>query len=359
VADREVAREASLAGQASDRSFARILIGLLRSTLLRAAVTLLVLGYFAATIHWSELLARLDRAQPGWLVGACGLLGIAYLMSALRWWFLLRVQEVPVPLGSAVALTYIAQFFNAFMLGAVGGDVVKTLMILPYAPNRRTNATLSILVDRVLGLAVLLAASIATLPWQYRELAAHPELRSVVSTLIVVSAALVIAAVVVGLWPFHRSPAWAKRLWARIPRRHIASLLVSGYRAHFVAWRDTLGAVVAAFALTFVLIAAGWCIARGIGLSVSYIEMLEIFTVATCVISLPISIGGHGVREGIFVFMFAAYGLITMGADHRASNGNGPEIAILFSLIFFGLSSVWSVVGGVVYLAFKPRAKVP
>ncbi len=336
----------------------RVLIGLLRSTWLRATVTVLVLTYFVATIRWNDLWGRLDRAKPGWLLVACGLLGIAYLMSAVRWWFLLRVQKIAVPFGASVALTYIAQFFNAFMLGAVGGDVVKTLMILPYAPNRRTNATLSILLDRILGLAALLASSIATLPWQYREMAEHPELRSVVSTLVSVSIVLVLAAIIVGLWPFHRSPDWAMRLWARVPRRHIASLFVTGYRAHYVAWKDTLGAIVAAFALTFVVIAAGWCIARGIGLSVTYIEMLEIFTVATCVISLPISIGGHGVREGIFVFMFAVYGLITLNTDHAAASRNGPETAILFSLIFFALSSVWSVVGGVVYLVFKPSRKL-
>lgn len=332
----------------------RFIFVLLRSTWLRGTITILVLAYFGATIHWRELWQRLDRAQPAWLLAACGLLGVAYLMSALRWWFLLRVQKIHVPVRTTIALTYIAQFFNAFMLGAVGGDVVKTLMILPYAPNHRTNATLSIIVDRILGLAVLLAASVATLPWQYREMAEHPELRSIVATLVSVSIALAIVAVIVGLWPFQRSPEWAKRLWARIPRRHIASLLVTGYRAHYVAWKDTVGAVVAAFALTLILIAAGWSIARSIGLSVTYIEMLEIFTVATCVISLPISIGGHGVREGIFVFMFAAYGLITLNTGHASVGRNGPEAAILFSLIFFGLSSVWSAVGGVIYLVFKP-----
>lgn len=337
----------------------RVVVSLLRSSLLRATITVVVLGYFVATIRWSELAERLARAQPIWLAAACGLLGVAYLMSALRWWFLLRVQKIPVPVGTSIALTYIAQFFNAFMLGAVGGDVVKTLMILPYAPNRRTNATLSILIDRILGLAALLALSIATLPWQYRELAEHPELRSIVSTLVWVSIVLVAAAVLVGLWPFHRSPDWTRRVWLRVPRRHIATLFVSGYRAHYVAWKDTLGAIVAALALTLVLIAAGWCIARGIGLSVTYVEMLEIFTVATCVISLPISIGGHGVREGIFVFMFAAYGLITTDATHRSAGQSGPEIAILFSLIFFGLSSVWSAVGGVVYLTFKPLGSRP
>ncbi len=328
---------------------------LLHSAALRASVTILVLGYFAATIHWRDLWLRFEHAQPVWLLTACALLGVAYLMSALRWWFLLRVQKIGLSLKAATAMTFIAQFFNAFMLGSIGGDVVKTLMVLKYAPNQRTNATLSILVDRILGLVALLMASIATLPWQYTAMAAHPELRSVISVLIGVSAVLLLIGIFAAFWPFHKSPAWVMALWSRVPRRHIGKLLVTGYRAHYTSWPDTISAVAAAFGLTLVLTAGGWCIARGIGMQVSYIEMLEIFTVATCVISLPISIGGHGVREGIFVFMFAAYGFITLNKSGANSQIGGPETAILFSLIFFALSSVWSVVGGVVYLIFKPE----
>ena len=57
------------------------------------------------------------------------------------------------------------------------------------------------------------------------------------------------------------------------------------------------------------LVLAGYSIALGIGLHVTYMQLLVIMTVAICVISLPISIGGHGVREGIFVLMFAAFGV--------------------------------------------------
>ena len=77
--------------------------------------------------------------------------------------------------------------------------------------------------------------------------------------------------------------------------------------------------------------------------------MLVIITVVICVISLPISIGGHGVREGIFVIMFTAFGLIRLNQQ----SGAGQETAILFSLLFFAIPLVWSLVGGIVYLSFR------
>jgi len=99
--------------------------------------------------------------------------------------------------------------------------------------------------------------------------------------------------------------------------------------------------------VTVVLIAGGYCIARGIGLPVGYLELLVIITVAICVTSLPISIGGHGVREGIFVLMFAAFGAIALESE------GGRENAILFSVLFFAVPLVWSLVGGVLYLTFR------
>jgi uncharacterized protein (TIRG00374 family) len=321
-------------------------------------VTVILLAYFIETVQWRVLWTRFMDAEPRALLLACALLGIAYVFSGIRWWFLLQVQQIDAPLRAAVKITFIAQFFNAFMLGAVGGDVIRAMMAMRYGRNQRTNASLSVLLDRVLGLLIMLICTIAMLPWQHDVMSRHPELRSVVVGLVAVFLALLCVGALIALWPFHRSPPWITRVWEKVPRRHIASLLLSGYRAHYSAAPATACAIAAAFALTFVLIGAGMNIASAIGVTVSYITMLQIFTIATCVISLPISIGGHGVREGIFVFLFAAYGLTVSTGSATASAG--AETAVLFSLIFFGLSSVWSVVGGVLYfcdrfLSEKPR----
>jgi hypothetical protein len=73
-------------------------------------------------------------------------------------------------------------------------------------------------------------------------------------------------------------------------------------------------------------------------------------TVAICIVSLPISIGGHGVREGIFVLMFAC---IRHSSASTGRAARGQEPAILFSLLFFIIPVVWSLVGAVVYLTYR------
>jgi glycosyltransferase 2 family protein len=313
---------------------------------LRALVTLGIVAFLFYKIDWSQLVARMRQADYRWLALACLCFGASAMFGAIRWWFLLRVQNIVLPLRVVATLTLVGQFFNSFMFGAVGGDVVKALYLYRYAPGRKTHATLSVLIDRALGLFILLCGSLLVLPWELRTLHGTEAANAALVALIVVFGLMVGTGLALFFTPFHRAPARFQARWKRVPHHRIAELVVSGFRQHGRALRMTLGSFAAGVAVTLVLVAGGYCIARGIGLTVSYLQLLIIITVAICVTSLPISIGGHGVREGIFALMFAAFGAIAL-------ERGGSENAILFSVLFFAVPLVWSLVGGILYLTFR------
>jgi len=289
------------------------------------------------------------RANYLWLVLACVLFGVTYMLAAVRWWFLMRVQKINVSLRVAAALTLIGQFYNSFMLGAIGGDIVKVVYLQKYAPRQKTHAALSIVMDRVLGLFVLLCASLLSLPWQLRSLMQKDQASDAIVGLLIAFSVIVAGAIAMATFPFHRAPEGLRAIWRRVPGRHVLALVVSGFRQHGHALHLTLAGAATGAVLTLVLVLGGYCIARGIGLDVTYLQLLVIMTVAICIVSLPISIGGHGVREGIFVLMFAAFGIISVDRQ----SGAGQEPAILFSLLFFIIPVVWSLVGAVVYLTYR------
>ncbi len=252
----------------------------------RVAITILTVGYLAFKIQWPELVAQLVRADFSWLLLACLLFGINYLLAAVRWWYLLQVQGIRLHFKVVAALTLIGQFFNSFMLGAVGGDIIKAVYIQKYAPRQRTPATLSIIMDRALGLFVLLCGSLLTMPWQLRALMQSDKTNSVILGLFVLFGIFGVVTLALAFTPFHRSPASLRTIWHKIPHRHIIELVISGFRRHGAALKLTLAGLCAATALTLALVAAGYCIALAIGLKVTYMQMLVIMTVAICVISL-------------------------------------------------------------------------
>lgn len=321
----------------------------------RIAISLLILGYLGSKVDWAKIGQRLLDADPIWLALACLLFGLAFFLASLRWWLLLRVQMIRLSLRVVTALTLIGQFFNSFLLGSTGGDVVRAFYAVTYNPLQRTHAMLSIIVDRAMGLFVVLSFALVGLWWQLGLVMQSNDIRLIGIGLLWLFAIGVIAVAGLLVTPFSRLPAIAHRIWRRIPRRRNFELLVQGTRQHAKSPGRTCGAILCSVGIQFLVFSAGYCIARAMGLNVTFGQMVIVLAVVTCVVSLPISIGGHGVREGAFVLLFAAFGVI----PNSALGGEGQEPAILFSLLYFVLLAAWSLVGGLIYLTFRHASGEP
>ncbi len=317
--------------------------------IIRFVITVSILIYLGFKLHWAELGMLLMQSNPVWLLVASFLLGVGFLLASIRWWLLLKVQEFFVPLKVATALTFIGQFFNSFLLGTTGGDLIKLFYVFKYSPNKKTRATVSIIMDRTMGLFILVCCALAALPWQLRFLMQREETKDMVYALLILFGFILGVAVSLALIPFQRLPFFLHQLWRKIPRRDIIESLIAGFRQHGRSRRLSFEAMACGLAICFIVFTAGYCIALAIHLDVTYMQILTILAIVTCVISLPISIGGHGVREGMFVIMFSAFGIITIDKQ----TGVGQEPAVLFSILFFALLFVWSLVGGLVYLTFN------
>ena len=82
---------------------------------------------------------------------ACSL---AVLATFVRWYLLVRAQDLPFTLRDAIRLGLVGYFFNTFLPGAVGGDLVKAAF-LAREQSRRAVAIATLVLDRVIGLAGL------------------------------------------------------------------------------------------------------------------------------------------------------------------------------------------------------------
>lgn len=80
---------------------------------------------------------------------------ITALIAGARWWWLLRCNGTDVSLGETLRFTWIGVFFNTVVPGNTGGDVIKAIYIMKRCPGHRVQVLVSVIVDRVLGLASL------------------------------------------------------------------------------------------------------------------------------------------------------------------------------------------------------------
>ena len=101
------------------------------------------------------LAAALSRPLnwPAFLV-ALAIFSAGAFLTFIRWFVLVRAQDLPFTMASAFRLGMIGLYFSAFLPGSVGGDIVKAVAIAR-EQSRRTVAVATVILDRVIGLCGL------------------------------------------------------------------------------------------------------------------------------------------------------------------------------------------------------------
>src|SRR5205823_4926165 len=102
----------------------------------------------------AQALQRPLQVMPLLLAASTGL--VALLLTFVRWYVLVRAQDLPFTVTDSIRLGFVGFFFNNFLPGSVGGDLVKAWYIAG-EQSRRTVAVSTVLIDRVLGLWALAA----------------------------------------------------------------------------------------------------------------------------------------------------------------------------------------------------------
>ncbi|MCK5805371.1 MAG: flippase-like domain-containing protein [Lentisphaeria bacterium] len=113
----------------------------------------LALGLIYGTLRSSgaDLPGEVQSGNGLLLLLVIAMFGLPLLFGSIRWGLLLSVQGIHLPLTMLVRLTLIGHFFNVALPGAVTGDLLKMGYIMRHAPDRKAEAVLSIMVDRIIG----------------------------------------------------------------------------------------------------------------------------------------------------------------------------------------------------------------
>ena len=147
------------------------------------------LGFAARfQVAWTHgpaaLLQTLRQLEP--VAGGLSLLfmGLTLLLGMLRWRMVLHVQGIDLSVGRAAEISLVAHFFNSFLLGSTGGDLMKAYYAARETHHLKTEAVMTVVVDRLIGLlSMLLFAAVMMLP-NHELLGEHRRLWALAGTVI-------------------------------------------------------------------------------------------------------------------------------------------------------------------------------
>ena len=107
-------------------------------TSLQIAITAFLLWWiFRDPAKRTQMVEALRTADYLWLIPGVASLGCAFLLQTERWRRLLRVQEINLGWWRTLRVYLIGAFFNLFLLGATGGDIVKIYYAMRETSSKR------------------------------------------------------------------------------------------------------------------------------------------------------------------------------------------------------------------------------
>ena len=134
--------------------------------LAKLALAAAILGYLFVQVQRQAGFARLVDQPKQWPLLAAGLACTfaAITLTFVRWHVLLTALGLNFRLLDTMRYGALGFALNFVSLGSIGGDLFKAIFAAKDSPGRRTEAVATVVVDRMLGMMMMLSlASVATL----------------------------------------------------------------------------------------------------------------------------------------------------------------------------------------------------
>ena len=134
----------------------------------KTLITILQLTVTVGLLYWvfhdpsvrAAMALGMREADYRWIAAAILAYIIVELGAVVRWHILLKVQGISLSAPRVGGLFLIGMFYNQFLPGGTGGDIIKTYLLWKETPDKKSGALLAVLFDRLVGLIALMGVGI-------------------------------------------------------------------------------------------------------------------------------------------------------------------------------------------------------
>lgn len=271
---------------------------------LKIAVSALLCYLLIKRIGLGNFVQQLEIAKRGWIIAGIAVFSISNLLGSLQWYLLMHRSQISITFKKALQYYFIGLFFNNFFISNMGGDVFRIYYASKYTQNG-TGAISTVFLDRFIGFSVLtLMALVSGLFW----------LQSVY-----VKTMLPVIVAVLGFWILLAALFFSHHLAQgvrRILQVFLPPNIVQKFREIYLLitnFHQQKFFVLVVFAISmltqFLRIFAHYLAGRALNIDVSLHVFFVFIPLIALLASLPISVGGLGVREQTGVILFSKLGV--------------------------------------------------
>lgn len=278
-------------------------------------------------IDIKELVANLLQTPWWFVLVMMGYGWVSVLIASIRWSYLLLEKPTVKDYWAFMKATYTGGFYNLFLSSSVGGDLLKWLPLTKRYPHlTKIKIASSVLIDRIVGFsAFVLVGFVGIIVGKGAGFVFSGFLFWLFFGLF--SAILFFYAVVYFL-DFEKifgRYVFLKRFL------QVVDVLKKGNKK-----RILIGFLISLLGQPL-WISTTWMISAVLGAGMSLISVFVFVPVINLILTLPISVGGFGARENLFIYFFSQAGI---------SN----EMILLVSTYNGVIGVLSAVIGGLILL---------
>ena len=315
-------------------------------TLLKMLVVGAILIYLirSGRLNFEKLL--LFRDAPEILTIMVGVFILAVVpIATFRWWLLLRAIGVPVEPKQTFVLTWIGNFFNTTLPGAVTGDVVKGYYVIKAQQEEgRTRAFMTLLIDRFVGLFGLIVMAFLALIFNLELILSQERLHSLAWMIVALFGGTVLF-YAIALFPFKKGHDPFLRLFQRLPASKFSIKVYSAFK-RFQHKKTTLFlTLLLSIGLHTLIALIFFQVAHLMGIKeMELATQFFLMPIGLITVAIPIAPGGIGIGHVAFESLYQLAGL-----------SGGADIFNLFIIVQLGVY----LLGGIPYFLYSSEYKIP
>jgi len=269
---------------------------------IKIAITILAVVFVIKRIDADQIAEALKSASVLFISLAVLFYTASKIVSAHRTFLIVRVYDIPVSSRENLRLYWKGMFFNMVLPGGIGGDAYKAVVLTKLGRVKFLHSAVIMILDRIAGAVALLSLAFVFLP--FTSVARGKIWISIIGIVLVISIFIIVV--------------------------NLINNKLQPVSAQLLAW---------SFIVQILQILSAWSIMYSYRIDTSIPAYLLLFLVSSLAAMLPLSVGGVGIREVVFL----------TGSGLLATDQN---YSVAISFTFYLVSLLVALPGGLIKARF-------
>lgn len=306
--------------------------------ILKIAISSSLIIWLLVKLGPRDIMHRFVSADVWWIVLAIVIFSLSNFCGAFQWQLLMKTKSIHLPWRHVLAFYYVGLFFNNFLIGNVGGDAIRVYDVAKLSGDL-PHAISTVFFDRLIGFFVMTTlALLSGLFW-------HNIFQS--NSLETLTIIIFLLWVVSFLFLFNENLAsrigWLFRFMLTPRMNHKIRAVYQSINAFKHEQRLLLTIVLISLVVQSLRVMVHYYAALSVGVQLHLKYFIIFIPVIALLSSLPISIGGIGIREGSAVALFSQVDSLL------------PESIVAFEFLAYLIGLIATIPGGIFFVLRREK----